>query len=163
QTARREPTGYDRKCRHLTDAERAAQEAAGVRPVVRFAALLEGATTFHDVLRGDITVQNATIDDMILLKSDGYPTYNFANIVDDHLMAISHVVRGEEYISSAPRYLQVYEAFGWEMPTNIHVGLILAPDRSKLSKRHGALPLLDYRTEGYLPEAIVNFLALLGW
>ena len=131
--------------------------------MVRFAAPIEGTTTYHDFLRGDITFDNSTIDDMILLKSDGYPTYNFANIIDDHLMDITHVIRGEEYISSAPRYAQVYRAFGWEEPTVVHVPLVLAPDRSKLAKRHGALPLLDYRDKGYLPEAICNFLLLLGW
>ncbi len=163
QEARKEPTHYDRRCRYLTPEERAANEAAGMPSVVRFAAPLEGTTTYHDFLRGDITFDNTTIDDMILLKSDGYPTYNFANIIDDHLMDISHVIRGEEYISSAPRYAQVYRAFGWEEPVVVHVPLVLAPDRTKLAKRHGALPLLEYRDLGYLPEAICNFLLLLGW
>ncbi len=126
QTARKEPTGYDRHCRHLTAEERAAREADGLRSVVRFAAPLEGETVWRDALRGEITVQNRTLDDMVLLKSDGYPTYNFANIVDDHLMAISHVIRGEEYIPSAPRYAQVYRAFGWDEPEFVHVGLILS-------------------------------------
>lgn len=163
QQARKQPTHYDRRCRFLTQGERAANEAEGLSSVVRFAAPLDGQTTYHDFLRGDITFDNTTIDDMILLKSDGYPTYNFANIIDDHLMDITHVIRGEEYISSAPRYAQVYRAFGWEEPTVVHVPLVLAPDRSKLAKRHGALPLLDYRDKGYLPEAICNFLLLLGW
>ncbi|MEO7002303.1 MAG: glutamate--tRNA ligase [Ktedonobacterales bacterium] len=163
QIARKEPPGYDRRCRYLTPEERAAREAEGITPVVRFAAPLAGQTAYHDYLRGDLTFENRTIDDMILLKSDGLPTYNFANIIDDHLMDITHVIRGEEYISSAPRYAQVYRAFGWEEPTVIHVPLVLAPDRSKLAKRHGALPLLDYRDMGYLPEAICNFLLLLGW
>jgi glutamyl-tRNA synthetase len=163
QEARKEPTHYDRRCRYLTPEERAGNEAAGLPRVVRFAAPIEGQTTYHDFLRGDITFDNATIDDMILLKSDQYPTYNFANIVDDHLMDISHVIRGEEYISSAPRYAQVYRALGWEEPVVVHVPLVLAPDRSKLAKRHGALPLLEYRDQGYLPEAICNFLLLLGW
>lgn len=163
QEARKQPTGYDRRCRFLAPEERAARAAQGLPAVVRFAAPVDGQTTYHDFLRGDITFDNRTIDDMILLKSDGFPTYNFANIVDDHLMAITHVIRGEEYISSAPRYAQVYRAFGWEEPELIHVPLVLAPDRSKLSKRHGALPLLDYRARGYLPEAIVNYLVLLGW
>lgn len=163
QEARNEPTHYDRRCRYLTPAERAANEVAGVARVVRFAAPLEGQTTYHDFLRGDITFDNSTIDDMILLKSDRYPTYNFANIIDDHLMDITHVIRGEEYISSAPRYAQVYRALGWEEPVVVHVPLVLAPDRSKLAKRHGALPLLEYRDLGYLPEAICNFLLLLGW
>jgi glutamyl-tRNA synthetase len=163
QEARKEPTHYDRRCRYLTPEERAGNEAAGLPRVVRFAAPIEGQTTYHDFLRGDITFDNATIDDMILLKSDQYPTYNFANIVDDHLMDISHVIRGEEYISSAPRYAQVYRALGWEEPVVVHVPLVLAPDRSKLAKRHGALPLLEYRDQGYLPPAICNFLLLLGW
>ena len=163
QEARKQPTGYDRRCRYLSPEERAANEASGLPSVVRFAAPIEGTTTYHDFLRGDLTFDNSTIDDMILLKSDNYPTYNFANIVDDHLMAITHVIRGEEYISSAPRYAQVYRAFGWDEPAVVHVPLVLAPDRSKLAKRHGALPLLEYRDRGYLPEAIVNFLALLGW
>jgi glutamyl-tRNA synthetase len=163
QEARKQPTGYDRRCRYLTPEQRAANEAEGLSSVVRFAAPTEGVTTYHDFLRGDLTFDNATLDDMILLKSDNFPTYNFANIVDDHLMAITHVIRGEEYISSAPRYAQVYRAFGWDEPEVVHVPLVLAPDRSKLAKRHGALPLLDYRDRGYLPEAIVNFLALLGW
>ncbi|HEX6797989.1 MAG TPA: glutamate--tRNA ligase [Ktedonobacterales bacterium] len=163
QRARGVPEGYDRRCRYLTPQQRAEREAAGIVPVVRFAAPETGTTTYHDFLRGDITVKNEQLDDMVLLKSDGYPTYNFANIVDDHLMAITHVIRGEEYISSAPRYAQVYRAFGWDEPEVIHVGLVLAPDRSKLSKRHGALPLLEYRTMGYLPQALVNYLVLLGW
>jgi glutamyl-tRNA synthetase len=163
QEARKQPTGYDRRCRYLTPEEVAAREAEGTSSVIRFAAPVEGQTTYHDYLRGDITFENATIDDMILLKSDGYPTYNFANIVDDHLMDITHVIRGEEYISSAPRYAQVYRAFGWEEPEVIHVPLVLAPDRSKLAKRHGALPLLEYRELGYMPESIINYLALLGW
>lgn len=163
QRERKEPEHYDRRCRFLTPEQRAEQEAAGASWVVRFAAPIGGTTTYHDALRGDLTFDNNTLDDMILLKSDGYPTYNFANIVDDHLMDITHVIRGEEYISSAPRYSQVYRAFGWEEPEVLHVGLVLAPDRSKLAKRHGALPALEYRAMGYLPEAIVNFLVLLGW
>ncbi len=163
QEARKEPTRYDRRCRFLTPEERAANDAAGIASVIRFAAPIDGQTTYHDFLRGDITFDNSTIDDMVLLKSDGYPTYNFANIIDDHLMDITHVIRGEEYISSAPRYAQVYRAFGWPEPVVVHVPLVLAPDRSKLAKRHGALPLLDYRDQGYLPEAVVNFLVLLGW
>jgi glutamyl-tRNA synthetase len=163
QEARKQPTGYDRRCRYLAPDERAAREAEGLPSVVRFAAPVEGTTTYRDALRGDLTFDNATLDDMVLLKSDSYPTYNFANIVDDHLMEITHVIRAEEYISSAPRYAQVYRAFGWEEPEVLHVGLVLAPDRSKLAKRHGAMPLLDYRDAGYLPVAVVNFLVLLGW
>jgi glutamyl-tRNA synthetase len=163
QEARKQPTGYDRRCRFLPPEERAERAAEGLPFVIRFAAPIEGTTTYHDALRGDLTFDNSTLDDMVLLKSDGYPTYNFANIVDDHLMEITHVIRGEEYISSAPRYAQVYRAFGWPEPEILHVGLVLAPDRSKLAKRHGALPLLEYRAAGYLAEAIDNFLVLLGW
>jgi glutamyl-tRNA synthetase len=163
QMASKQPTGYDRRCRFLSPEERTAREAEGTPSVIRFAAPLDGQTIYHDYLRGDVTFDNSTIDDMILLKSDGFPTYNFANIVDDHLMRITHVIRGEEYISSAPRYAQVYRAFGWEEPAVVHVPLVLAQDRSKLAKRHGALPLLEYRELGYLPAAIMNYLVLLGW
>ena len=163
QRERKEPEHYDRRCRYLTPEQRNERETQGLSSVVRFAAPETGKTTYHDLLRGDITIDNSTIDDMILLKSDTFPTYNFANIVDDHLMNITHVIRGEEYIPSAPRYAQVYRAFGWDEPAVVHVGLVLAPDRSKLSKRHGALPLLDYREQGYLPQALMNYMVLLGW
>ena len=163
QMQRKEPPRYDRRCRFLSPAERAEMEAQGLRSVVRFAIPLEGETTFHDLLRGDITYQNAVLDDFVILKSDGYPTYHLANVTDDHLMEISHVMRAEEWIPSTPRHVLLYHALGFEPPLFAHMPMILGPDRSKLSKRHGATSLAAYRDQGYLPEAIFNFLALLGW
>lgn len=154
---------YDRHCRDLSAPERARLEADGASSVVRFRVPLEGETTFHDLIRGDITFQNSELDDLVLLKSDGYPTYHLANIVDDHLMKISHVMRADEWLSSTPRHVLLYSAFGWEPPLYAHLPMILGPDKSKLSKRHGATSIIEYRDEGYLPEAMVNFLALLGW
>ena len=159
--------GYDRHCRNLPAEEVERLLAAGTPYVIRQKVPLEGSTTFHDAVFGDITVENSTLDDQILLKSDGYPTYNFANVIDDHTMHITHVVRGCEYLSSAPKYNLLYEAFGWEIPTYVHLPLILGknPDGSvsKLSKRHGATSFEGLVNEGYLPEAIVNYIALLGW
>ena len=123
----------------------------------------EGTTTFHDEIYGDITVPNAELDDMILIKSDGYPTYNFANVIDDHLMNITHVVRGNEYLSSAPKYNRLYEAFGWEVPVYVHCPLITDENHKKLSKRCGHSSYEDLLEQGYLTEAIVNYVALLGW
>jgi glutamyl-tRNA synthetase len=154
---------YDRHCRELTTEGQARAESQGVVPVTRFKVPLSGETTFHDLIRGDITFKNGELDDLVLLKSDGYPTYHLANIVDDHTMRISHVMRADEWLSSTPRHVLLYAAFGWQPPLYAHLPMILGPDKSKLSKRHGATALLDYRDEGYLPEAIVNFLALLGW
>jgi glutamyl-tRNA synthetase len=154
---------YDRHCRALGADERARFESQGIVPVVRFKVPLGGQTTFHDLIRGDITFDNAELDDLVLLKSDGYPTYHLANIVDDHDMKISHVMRADEWLSSTPRHVLLYAASGWTPPLYAHLPMILGPDKSKLSKRHGATALLDYRDEGYLPEAIFNFLALLGW
>lgn len=123
----------------------------------------EGTTSFHDELYGDITIDNSELDDMILIKSDGYPTYNFANVVDDHLMEITHVVRGNEYLSSTPKYNRLYEAFGWEIPTYVHLPLITDEEHKKLSKRSGHSSFEDIVEQGILPEAIINFVALLGW
>ena len=131
--------------------------------VIRLKVPREGTTTFHDLLRGDITFENALIDDQILLKSDGYPTYHLAVVVDDHMMKISHVIRGDDWIPSTPKRILLYQAFGWEPPTYVHVPLVLGPDGKKLSKRHGATSVDDFRRQGYLPEALFNFLALLGW
>ncbi|MHB1132590.1 MAG: glutamate--tRNA ligase [Chloroflexota bacterium] len=156
-------TGYDRHCRYLTAAQRAEYEASGTQPVMRFAMPLEGETTWQDELHGAVTVQNQLLDDFIALKSDGYPTYHFGVVVDDHQMEISHVLRADEWIPSTPRHILLYRALGWEPPKFVHLPIILGPDRSKLSKRHGATSITSYRDEGYLPEAIVNFLALLGW
>ena len=163
QQARKEPPRYDRRCRDLTTGERQAFEAQGITPVVRFKTPLTGETVAHDLLRGSVTFQNATLDDFVLLKSDGYPTYHLAAQVDDHLMQTTHVLRGEEWLPSAPRHILIYEAFGWKPPLFAHLSRILGADRGKLSKRHGAHAALEYRDQGYLPEAVVNFLALLGW
>jgi len=163
QVKRKQPPGYDRCCRDLTPKERAKKEAEGVTPVVRFKTPLEGQTRFNDLIYGEVVFEHSTIDDFVLLKSDAYPTYHLANVVDDHAMEISHVIRAEEWISSTPRHLLLYKALGFEPPEFIHHPMILGPDRSKLSKRHGAVSILEYREQGYLPEAMVNFLALLGW
>jgi glutamyl-tRNA synthetase len=163
QQRRKQPPGYDRRCRDLTDKERAQKEAEGITPVVRFRTPLEGKTKFSDVIWGEVAFEHSTIDDFVLLKSDGYPTYHLANIVDDHDMEISHVLRAEEWLSSTPRHLLMYRALGFEPPQFAHLPMILGPDRAKLSKRHGAVSITDYRDQGYLPEAMVNFLALLGW
>jgi glutamyl-tRNA synthetase len=163
QLKRKVPTGYDRKCRNLSADERADAEASGTKPVIRFKVPLTGKTTFEDVIRGSVTWENRLIDDFVLLKSDGFPTYHLANIVDDHEMRISHVFRADEWLPSTPRHTLLYQAFGWEPPIFAHMPLILGADRSKLSKRHGAVALLDYSDQGYLPEAMLNFLSLLGW
>jgi glutamyl-tRNA synthetase len=163
QVKRKEPPGYDRLCRNLTEEECARKEAEGITPVVRFKTPLEGQTSYNDVIWGNVVVENSTLDDFVLLKSDGYPTYHLANVVDDHAMKISHVIRAEEWISSTPRHLLLYKAFDFEPPRFVHHPMILGPDRAKLSKRHGAVSILDYRDMGYLPQAMLNFLALIGW
>ena len=163
QQKRKQSIGYDRHCRTLNDEERKRKEDEGITPVVRFKMPLEGQTGFTDVIWGDVVMENSTLDDYVLLKSDGYPTYHLANVVDDHLMEISHVLRAEEWLSSVPRHKRLYEALDYEMPQLAHLPMILGPDRSKLSKRHGAVSITEYREQGYLPEAMVNFLALLGW
>ena len=163
QEAKKLPPRYDRHCRYLTAEQRAENEAQGLSSVVRFAMPIEGETIVHDELHGDISFKNTDIDDMVLLKSDGLPTYHLAHIVDDHLMGITHVLRGEEWISSAPRHIQIYKALGWEIPLLYHVPNILGKDKKKLSKRRNAPSWRDYQHEGYLPEAVFNFLALLGW
>ncbi len=154
---------YDKHCLHLSKEEVEANLAAGLPFVIRQNNPAEGTTTFHDELYGDITVDNSELDDMILMKSDGFPTYNFANVVDDHLMGITHVVRGNEYISSSPKYNRLYAAFGWEVPAYIHCPLITDADHKKLSKRSGYSSYEDLIEQGFLPEAVVNFIALLGW
>ena len=154
---------YDKHCLHLSKEEVEEKLAAGVPYVIRQNHPTEGTTTFEDEIYGDITVDNAELDDMILIKSDGYPTYNFANVVDDHLMGITHVVRGNEYLSSSPKYNRLYEAFGWEVPVYIHCPLITDENHQKLSKRCGHSSFEDLVEQGFLTEAIVNFVALLGW
>ena len=154
---------YDKHCLHLSKEEVEAKLAAGVPYVIRQNNPMEGTTTFHDEIYGDITVDNAELDDMILIKSDGFPTYNFANVVDDHLMGITHVVRGNEYLSSSPKYNRLYEAFGWEVPVYVHCPLITDENHQKLAKRSGHSSFEDLQEQGFLTEAIVNFVALLGW
>ena len=163
EVAGKEITVYDKHCLHLSKEEIEANLAAGKPYVIRINMPTEGTTTFHDELYGDITVENNELDDMILIKSDGYPTYNVANVIDDHLMGITHVVRGNEYLSSAPKYNRLYEAFGWEIPKYIHCPLITNEDHQKLSKRCGHSSYEDLLDQGFLTEAIVNFVALLGW
>ena len=163
EVAGKEIVMYDKHCLSLSKEEVEAKLAAGVPYVIRQNNPTTGTTTFHDEIYGDITVDNAELDDMILIKSDGYPTYNFANVVDDHLMGITHVVRGSEYLSSSPKYNRLYEAFGWEVPAYIHCPLITDEEHKKLSKRCGHSSFEDLVEQGFLPEAIVNFVALLGW
>ncbi len=154
---------YDKHCLSLTPEEVEKNLAAGKPYVIRQNNPRTGTTTFEDEIYGAITVDNAELDDMILIKSDGYPTYNFANVVDDHLMGITHVVRGNEYLSSSPKYNRLYEAFGWEVPVYIHCPLITNEDHEKLSKRSGHSSYEDLIEQGFLTEAVVNFVALLGW
>jgi len=154
---------YDKHCMHLTKEEIERRLAAGEKYVIRQNNPTEGETYFDDELYGRITVPNAELDDMILIKSDGYPTYNFANVVDDHLMGITHVVRGNEYLSSAPKYNRLYSAFGWEVPVYIHCPLITDESHTKLSKRSGHSSFEDLLEQGFVTEAIINFVALLGW
>ncbi|HEY8421339.1 MAG TPA: glutamate--tRNA ligase [Thermoclostridium sp.] len=154
---------YDRHCLGLSEEEVKRRLEAGEPYVIRQKMPTEGTTTFHDVVYGEITVENSELEDQILIKSDGYPTYNFANVIDDHLMNITHVVRGCEYLSSTPKYNLLYQAFGWEIPTYVHLPLIVKPDGSKISKRKGDATFEDLLAEGYLVEAIINYLALLGW
>ncbi|MDO4327631.1 MAG: glutamate--tRNA ligase [bacterium] len=154
---------YDKHCLSLSKEEVEANLAAGMPYVIRQNNPTEGTTTFHDELYGDITVDNAELDDMVLIKSDGYPTYNFANVVDDHLMGITHVVRGNEYLSSSPKYNRLYDAFGWEVPKYVHVPLITNEEHKKLSKRSGHSSYEDLIAQGFITEAVVNFVALLGW
>ena len=163
EIAGKEISIYDKHCLHLSKEEVAANLAAGKPYVIRQNNPTEGTTTFHDEIYGDITVDNSELDDMILIKSDGYPTYNFANVVDDHLMGITHVVRGNEYLSSSPKYNRLYEAFGWEVPVYVHCPLITDETHKKLSKRCGHSSFEDLTEQGFLTEAIVNFVALLGW
>ena len=166
-----EGTGYDRHCRDLSAEEIQKNLDAGMPYVIRQKMPLTGSTSYHDLVYGDITFPNEDLDDQVLIKTDGFPTYNFANVIDDHTMGITHVVRGSEYLSSTPKYNLLYEAFGWEIPTYIHLPLIMGKSVdeegneviSKLSKRHGSTGFMDLVNEGYLPEAIINYIALLGW
>ncbi|HVB72871.1 MAG TPA: glutamate--tRNA ligase [Ktedonobacteraceae bacterium] len=163
QMAQKLPPRYDHRCRYLSAEERAANDAAGIPWTVRFAMPLDGETVVHDELHGDITFKNTDIDDNIILKSDGLPTYHLAHIVDDHLMEITHLLRAEEWISSAPRHIQIWRALGWQPPLIYHVPDVLGKDKKKLSKRHNAPSWKELQQQGFLPEAVFNFLALIGW
>lgn len=161
--AKKVPFMYDGRCSYLTKEEIESKINNGEKYVIRQKMPKEGVSVVHDVVYGDIKVENKVLEDQILLKSDGYPTYNFANVIDDHLMEITHVIRGNEYLSQTPKYNLLYEAFGWQAPTYIHVPMVLGEDGNKLSKRNGDASFMDLYHEGYLPEAVVNYLVLLGW
>ena len=163
QRANGEMTHYDGCCRELPKEEVEKRLAAGEPYVIRQKIPSGGTTTFHDAIFGDITVENDTLDDQVLIKRDGLPTYNFANVIDDHLMGITHVVRGSEYLSSAPKYDLLYHAFGWEVPTYVHCSPVMRDAQNKMSKRHGDPSYEDLKAEGYLTDAILNYVALLGW
>ena len=163
QVASRISPMYDRHCRNLSKEEIDEKLKAGIPYVIRQKVPTEGTTTFHDEIYGDITVENSTLDDQILIKTDGMPTYNFANVVDDHLMGITHVVRGNEYLASSPKYNLLYEAFGWTPPKYIHVEHIMKNATEKLSKRNGDASFNDLIEKGFMTEAVVNYIALLGW
>lgn len=166
QMALKKPPMYDRHCHSLSEDELQAKhnefKEAGKNPVVRFA-IPEGKTEIHDLIYGDIVYENSVLDDQVILKSDKFPTYHLAVVVDDHYMEVTHVIRGEEWIPSTPKHILLYQAFGWEAPAFAHAPLILNPDKSKLSKRQGDVTVEDYLNKGYLPEALVNFVVFLGW
>jgi glutamyl-tRNA synthetase len=163
QRARHEPERYDRRCRAIPLDESERRAAAGERFVVRQAMPLDGTTTLQDLVMGTVTFRNATLDDHVLLKSDGFPTYHLAFAVDDHEMRISHIIRGDGWLPSAPKHLLLFQAFNWLPPAFAHLPLVLGPDKKPLAKRHGAKDVLEYREAGYLPEAVDNFIAFLGW
>jgi nondiscriminating glutamyl-tRNA synthetase len=163
QLAAGQPPRYTGTCRALDPAVSARRHAAGEPAVVRLRVPTDRAVTFHDLVRGDVTFHTDQIGDPVLVRSDGIPAYNYAVVVDDQLMAITHVVRGEDHISNTPRQILVYEAFGWTPPAFAHLSLVLGPDHAPLSKRHGATSVAEFRAKGYLPEALVNYLALIGW
>lgn len=163
QSERKVQLGYDGYCKKLTSNDVARLKREDSQPVVRFSMPSHGTTSIVDLIRGKVTFENQLLDDFVILKSDGFPTYHLANVVDDNAMHISHVLRAEEWLPSTPRHVLIYQALGLEPPQFAHLPIILAPDKSKLSKRHGATSALDYREQGFLPEAMVNFLTLLGW
>ena len=160
-------SGYDRRCRDLDPAEAKKHLDAGDSYVIRQKMPLSGSTTFHDVVHGAITIDNSELEDQVLIKRDGMPTYNFANVVDDHLMRITHIIRGTEFITSTPKHVLLYQAFSWEIPVYVHLSPVMGRNEdgstSKLSKRHGATSFSELIAMGYLPEAITNYVALLGW
>jgi glutamyl-tRNA synthetase len=163
QRKQNRPTGYDGRCRNLSLEEKKQAENSNITPVIRFKVPLVDKTYVTDVIRGKVTWENRLIDDFIILKSDGYPTYHLASVVDDNHMKISHVLRADEWLPSTPKHILLYDAFGWDPPQFAHLPLILGTDRSKLSKRHGSVSLMQFKEDGYLPEAMLNFLVLLGW
>jgi glutamyl-tRNA synthetase len=163
QKARKQNFGYDGHCRGIAPEEAARRQQAGEAHVVRLAMPREGQSVVHDLLRGDVTIDNAQVDDQVLLKSDGFPTYHLANVVDDHLMGITHVIRAEEWLSSLPKHVRLYEGFGWKPPVFCHLPLLRNADRSKISKRKNPVSLNFYRGAGFFPEALINYLALMGW
>src|SRR3989344_3510288 len=163
QTAKKMPTGYDGHCLSVDPEDAKKRAKSGERCVVRLKMPKSGETVFVDMIRGEVRFKNELVDDQVLMKSDGYPTYHFAVVIDDHFMEITHIIRGEEWISSVPKHLQIYKYFGWEVPEMAHLPLLLNPDKSKLSKRQGDVAVEDYMKKGYLPEALVNFVAFLGW
>jgi len=164
QKQNKKSQGYDRHCRNLTPEQRAEYESRGIKPVVRFKVPLEGTTVFSDILLGEMKKKNKDIPpDPVLLKSDGFPTYHLANVVDDHMMEISHIMRAQEWIPSGPLHVLLYQAFGWEVPLYCHLPMVMGKDGQKLSKRHGATSVIEFRRQGYLPEALINYISLLGW
>lgn len=154
---------YDGHCRHLTKEQQAEYERQGRKPVIRFAMPKDGATSWHDLIHKDLSFENKLLSDFVMVKASGYPTYNFACVVDDHLMSLTHVIRGDDHISNTPLQIQLYKALGWQCPEFAHLSMILGPDGARLSKRHGATSVGEYRKNGFLPETMRNYLALLGW
>ena len=163
QHAAKLTTSYDRHCRNLPKTEVTSKLKRGEEHVIRMKIPIEGELTFTDIIRGEVTIPHKVLDDQVILKSDGYPTYHLAVVVDDHFMKISHVIRGEEWLSSTPKHVILFNHFGWEVPQFAHLPLLLNPDKSKLSKRQGDVAVEDYRRKGYLKEALINFVAFLGW
>jgi len=160
---RKEAPKYNAKCRKLSKADAEKQLKAGKVPVIRFRLPETGVTKVHDLIRGDVNFENEVLDDFVIIKSDGFPTYNFAAVVDDHLMMITHVIRGDDHLSNTPRQILLYKAFGLTPPTFAHIPMIMGQDKARLSKRHGATSVIEYKDLGYLPEAVVNYIARLGW
>ncbi|AKL98616.1 glutamate--tRNA ligase [Endomicrobium proavitum] len=161
--AQKLPPKYNGKCRNLTPEQRKQKEAEGRTAVIRFKMPSDGKIILNDLIRGSVEFDNATLDDFVIMKANGVPTYNFACVIDDYLMEMTHVLRGDDHISNTPRQIHLYNALGWQMPKFAHMAMILGPDGARLSKRHGHTSVLEYRNEGYLPEALLNYLALLGW
>lgn len=161
--ARKEAPRYDNSCRKLSEADIKKKLESGMPKIVRFLLPPLGDTVVEDMVRGKVTFKNELLDDFVILKSDGFPTYNFACVVDDHLMEITHVIRGDDHLSNTPRQILLYQAFGWSLPKFAHIPMILGKDKARMSKRHGATSVIDYRDMGYLPEAMINYIAKLGW